>query len=149
MSAKIINLTFICIVLIWQATNYTQSRWEWISPYPHGNGATATTVADNYIYFFGSRKTVVKTSDSGESFVVCTPYKDMDDVGGGPDDRQKIAFADSLIGFIADANKHYRTTDGGISWNEVGGGGWFITFANSQIGWKGPTLSKTTDAGLT
>jgi photosystem II stability/assembly factor-like uncharacterized protein len=66
-----------------------------------------------------------------------------------------MAFADSLIGYITDlAHGDFRTTNGGLSWTEVGAVGsndQMVVFGNAHVGWKfgGGGTYRTTDAGAT
>lgn len=126
-----------------------QNNWEWITFYPTGNKLSTAVTGGNSVIFWGDMKTLLRTDDAGNSFIYANSYDEIiDDVSfeGG---YQKVAFADSLNGFLLDGSG-YTTTDGGKTWvpneNAKGDVGLFI---NKSIGiiLKRLTFMKTYDGG--
>lgn len=132
-----------------------QAPWKIVAPSIPHLAAYSSVVVGNKAYFWCSNNIVFSTSDGGQSLTLLTPYGPVNDVVLGCCANQGIAFADSLIGYVADiAHGEFRTTDGGITWQQTGSVGSnieLVVFASTHIGWKfgdGGTY-RTTDAGAT
>ena len=143
-----IILNFVMIV-----SGYSQSQWEWVTRYPSGNYASNSYQSEGRVFYMGWPKTFFYTPDGGNSFNVITPYRPITDTQLSGNDR--IAFTDSLNGFIIDAEGTFRTTDGGENWSNAFPNNYFyfslIAFGSKNVGWLygSPGLHKTTNSGKT
>ena len=128
-----------------------QGKWEWITPYPAGNYPGYSCQADGRVFYLGWPKTFFYTSDGGNSFGVNTPYSKITDSQWSGYDM--ISFADRLHGILVDEEGPFRTTDGGISWDRIFPGSYYlfasVVFGSSNVGWMygSPGLWKTTNSG--
>jgi len=147
-------LLFCCFLFLSHIV-IAQSGWRMIAPYPPRQiDPYSCVTVQGKAYFWCSKDVVYSTNDGGKSFYVYPPYASVEDVALGCCSNQGIAFADSLIGYVADvAHGEFRTTDGGFTWTKVasvGSNTMIILFGNSYIGWKfGGIIGRTTDAGNT
>jgi photosystem II stability/assembly factor-like uncharacterized protein len=104
------------------------------------------------VYFLCDQDLVFSTEDTGHSFISYPQYAPTNNSAGGLT-LQSIAFADSMVGYIADgAHGEFRTTDGGQTWKQMANPGAnvnLVAFGSSTVGWKvgGGGFYKTTDAG--
>lgn len=145
---KFYLLVFLAIFCITE----TQAQWEWLAPFPSRIPQTSfSTVIGTKAYFVCEGNKVYSTSDTGRTFTSYPPYAPMENTAS----QGTIAFADSLIGYVADiGHGEFRTTDGGWTWAKTGDrsyGIFLVAFSSSKIGWKlgYGGFYKTTDAGVT
>ncbi len=125
-----------------------------VAPYPPRNMTPYSSITiQEKAYFWCSNNIVFSSKDGGSSFTVYPPYAPVENVMLGCCTEQGIGFADSLIGYIADAaHGEFRTTDGGFTWTKIASPGSninLVVFGSSIIGWKfgdGGTY-RTTNAG--
>jgi len=148
---KISNLFFFLIVTL--SVSYTQN-WRWIAPYPQGNTLFSVCTADNYLYFCGQRKTVVSSTDLGQTFNYLPQYTNQVYWEVGDAANQNIAFVDSINGYLLDLYAdEYKTTNGGLTWIKfaTGAGNTIINFYDRNKGWKfgNGSYGYTTNGGKT
>lgn len=143
------KILIILVVIVSYYSLPAQNNWEWITFCPTGNKLSTAVTVGNSVIFWGDMKTILRTNDAGNSFIYANSYEEIKyDVSfeGG---YQKVAFSDSLNGFLLDGSG-YTTTNSGRSWipneNVKGDVGLFI---NKSIGiiLKRLTFMKTYDGG--
>ncbi len=140
------------IFLLLTSTAFSQSNWEWITPYPTGFSIGSIAYSGHWIFLSGGgRKAFLSTSDFGNSFNDYSTFK----YDGGHDYGiyefgQKIAFIDSLNGFLI-SDKAYRTTNGGRDWSVISNVNYsgIVDFADNKTGWivSEVSMNKTTNGG--
>ena len=132
---KILNLVFFLTITF--SISYSQN-WRWIAPYPQGNTLYSICTVDNYLYFGGLLKTVVSSTDLGQTFNNLPQFSKLVDWQGDPT-SQNIAFVDSINGYLLDISAdEYKTTNGGLTWmkSAKGTGRTLINFYDRNKGWK-------------
>ncbi len=152
---KIRIFIMILEVFIFRSFAFSQNQWQYINDNPPFLKVYSADVIENTAYFWCTDNIVYKTSDAGGSFDISLPYAPTENTVLGCCDKHGISFADSNIGYIADAaHGEFRTTDGGHTWlrtENAGSNISLVEFGSENVGWKvgDGGLFKTTDAGNT
>ena len=131
---------------------YSQTNWEWITPYPPNKIILSSTVGDNKAYFWCEANSVFSLDFETDNFEILPNYAPYGNCHPGSFAYQGIAFADSMNGYITDiCTGEFRTTDGGKNWTKTASGSSMVCFGTSLVGWKlgGGGLYKTNNAGAT
>lgn len=119
---------------------WPQNPWNFITDNPPRIEVHSSYLIGNTVYFWCDQNIIFETPDAGESFEVLTRYGPVNNTSLGCCDKHGLAFADSLIGYVADvAHGEFRTTDGGQIWTQkanVGSNISLVEFGSSTIGWK-------------
>jgi len=166
---KFYTLTFLICFFFHNA--YSQQNvngWYWINSQPQSNNINWIKILDaTHIYAVGNSGTFMKSSDGGDSWIINTQAGITENLFGslGTNNVSTAWFFDVNTGIVGgqsvsgDGGKIKRTTDGGITFNEIDlnlGSGLArvnkITFINATTGYLcGNSLVQammTTDAGL-
>ncbi len=148
------NILFMIIsIVVLSAESSAQQNWEWVTPYPSAGTAVHSCQAGGKVFYKVSGYGFYSTADGGNSFSGYESF-DVPENSSSLATLDKIAFADSLTGFIVD-NKVYKTTDGGKNWSVFFNQSQsvnMVEFADEDYGWllgSGGIEYKTTDGGET
>jgi photosystem II stability/assembly factor-like uncharacterized protein len=107
-----ILLLIVVMVLLLPLNIFAQGGWKVQNPLPTESYLlTVEPVTDNKIFIGGLGGTLVKTTDTGKTWMV-QKFKDLVNI-------RDIRFKDSLIGWLIDSEHIYNTTDCGESWIKV------------------------------
>ncbi len=143
---------YLSLTLFIMQSLYSQTNWEWITPYPPNKIILSSTVGDNKAYFWCEANSVFSLDFETDNFEILPNYAPYGNCHPGSFAYQGIAFADSMNGYITDiCTGEFRTTDGGKNWTKTASGSSMVCFGTSLVGWKlgGGGLYKTNNAGAT
>ncbi len=140
------------VLLPWINLSSQRSPWQWLNPIPQGNDLFGIKLFHaQTAVVVGSMGNSMRTANQGETWQIVE-----DKTIGWKSPYRAVAFCDSLTGVaVRDNGLMLRTTDGGLSWNnlegipEVGGLS-SIVFLDEKNGMAaGNVIIRTRDAGMT
>ena len=152
------TLVFILMIIL---TNFVKADWEQINsiPYPFSSlyylDVYLLPTNPNLVWVCGRSGAVIRSTDAGKTWKTAQ-IKDR----FVPDlQLEKIHFVNDKVGFTSGANKMFKSTDGGVTWNDISDprataiwGHWFYDELNGIMVGDGcidnQQFFRTTDGGL-